>query len=124
MTESQPRADRSIVHLVRHGEVANPRGILYGRLPGFLLSEDGRLMAKAAADFLAGRDVTLLRSSPLERAAPAAPGPGPPCGIPGVPEGASRTATSWRECSMSSATLPGWRAAMKPSASAISCPSG
>ncbi len=68
MTETRLPADRTIVHLVRHGEVANPRGILYGRLPGFHLSEDGRLMAKAAADFLAGRDVTVLMSSPLERA--------------------------------------------------------
>jgi broad specificity phosphatase PhoE len=68
MTEIPPRADRSVVHLVRHGEVANPRGVLYGRIPGFHLSEDGRLMAKAAADFLAGRDVTVLMSSPLERA--------------------------------------------------------
>src|ERR1700686_5165255 len=67
MTESRPRADRSVVHLVRHGEVANPRGVLYGRIPGFHLSADGRVMAKAAADFLAGRDVTVLRSSPLER---------------------------------------------------------
>jgi broad specificity phosphatase PhoE len=56
------------VHLVRHGEVDNPRGILYGRIPGFHLSEVGRMMAKAAADYLAGRDVTVLRSSPLERA--------------------------------------------------------
>ena len=45
MTEIPPRADRSVVHLVRHGEVANPRGVLYGRIPGFHLSEDGRLMA-------------------------------------------------------------------------------
>ena len=59
---------KTIVHLVRHGEVANPQGILYGRLPGYRLSEDGQMMAKAAADFLAGRDVTVLRSSPLERA--------------------------------------------------------
>ena len=58
----------AIVHLVRHGEVENPGGVLYGRLPGFHLSEAGRLMAKAAADFLAGRDITVLRSSPLERA--------------------------------------------------------
>lgn len=64
----QPAAARAVVHLVRHGEVANPDHILYGRLPGFHLSESGRLMAKAAADFLAGRDVTVLRSSPLERA--------------------------------------------------------
>lgn len=58
----------AVVHLVRHGEVDNPRGILYGRLPGFHLSEAGCMMAKAAADFLAGRDVTVVRSSPLERA--------------------------------------------------------
>jgi broad specificity phosphatase PhoE len=56
------------VHLVRHGEVENPRRVLYGRLPGFHLSAEGRVMAKATADFLAGRDVTLVRSSPLERA--------------------------------------------------------
>jgi broad specificity phosphatase PhoE len=58
----------TVVHLVRHGAVENPRGVLYGRLPGFHLSAEGRVMAKAAADFLAGRDVTVLRSSPLERA--------------------------------------------------------
>jgi broad specificity phosphatase PhoE len=58
----------AVVHLVRHGEVNNPGRVLYGRLPGFHLSEAGRLMAKAAADFLAGRDITVVRSSPLERA--------------------------------------------------------
>jgi broad specificity phosphatase PhoE len=63
-----PAGTTAIVHLVRHGEVYNPDGVLYGRLPGFRLSEAGRLMAKAAADYLAGRDVTVLRSSPLERA--------------------------------------------------------
>ena len=60
--------DAAIVHLVRHGEVANPDGVLYGRIAGFHLSEDGQMMAKAAAGFLAGRDVTVLRSSPLDRA--------------------------------------------------------
>src|SRR5215813_6830641 len=63
-----PAGTSAIVHLVRHGEVDNPAGVLYGRLPGYRLSEVGRLMAKAAADYLAGRDVTVLRSSPLERA--------------------------------------------------------
>ncbi|MGH7734996.1 MAG: histidine phosphatase family protein [Gemmatimonadales bacterium] len=58
----------TVVHLLRHGEVYNPGGILYGRLPGFHLSEEGRLMAKAATGFLARRDVVLLRSSPLDRA--------------------------------------------------------
>ncbi|HET9897724.1 MAG TPA: histidine phosphatase family protein [Streptosporangiaceae bacterium] len=58
----------TVVHLVRHGKVENPGGVLYGRLPGFHLSEDGQMMAKAAADYLAGRDITVLRCSPLERA--------------------------------------------------------
>jgi len=67
--EGSPLASTAtVVHLVRHGEVDNPRGILYGRIPGFHLSEDGRLMAKAAAAFLAGRDVRVLLSSPLDRA--------------------------------------------------------
>ncbi len=59
---------RTVVHLLRHGEVYNPTKILYGRLPGFRLSELGVQMAAAAADSLAGHDVTLLASSPLERA--------------------------------------------------------
>ena len=58
----------TVIHLLRHGEVRNPDGVIYGRLPGFQLSEDGRMMAKAEADFLAGRDITALYSSPMERA--------------------------------------------------------
>ena len=56
------------VHLLRHGEVHNPGKILYGRLPGFRLSELGERMAELAAEALRGRDVTLLLTSPLERA--------------------------------------------------------
>jgi broad specificity phosphatase PhoE len=56
------------VHLLRHGEVHNPDGLLYGRLPGFRLSELGERQAQAAADWLAQRDITHLVSSPLERA--------------------------------------------------------
>jgi broad specificity phosphatase PhoE len=59
---------QTVVHLLRHGEVHNPGHVIYGRLPDFHLSEDGRMMAKAAAGFLAGRDVTALFSSPLDRA--------------------------------------------------------
>jgi broad specificity phosphatase PhoE len=56
------------VHLVRHGEVDNPSGVLYGCLPGFILSAEGRSMAQAAATELSSRDVFLVWSSPLERA--------------------------------------------------------
>lgn len=59
---------RTVVHLLRHGEVHNPDGVLYGTLPGYHLSEDGRMMAKTAARWLRGRDVAAVRSSPLERA--------------------------------------------------------
>lgn len=58
----------TVVHLVRHGEVDNPGGVLYGRMPGFHLSELGRQMAKRTAAYLADRDITHLVSSPLERA--------------------------------------------------------
>jgi broad specificity phosphatase PhoE len=59
---------KTTVHVLRHGEVNNPQKVLYGRLPGFHLSELGRQMAKAAATALADRDITYLVSSPLERA--------------------------------------------------------
>ncbi|MFF2370580.1 histidine phosphatase family protein [Agromyces sp. NPDC058110] len=57
------------IHLVRHGEVFNPQGVLYGRLPGYGLSDLGRRMAQAAADELVrvGRPVTSLVASPLQR---------------------------------------------------------
>lgn len=58
----------TIVHMLRHGEVFNPSKILYGRLPGYHLSELGIAMAKVAAQSLAGRDVTYLVASPLDRA--------------------------------------------------------
>jgi broad specificity phosphatase PhoE len=61
-------SERTIVHLVRHGEVHNPTKVLYGRLPGFRLSERGLQQAQTAARFLAGRDVVAVISSPLERA--------------------------------------------------------
>lgn len=56
------------VHLLRHGEVHNPDKVLYGRLPGFHLSDLGRQMAQQVADVVAGRDITHLVSSPMERA--------------------------------------------------------
>ncbi|HEV7849447.1 MAG TPA: histidine phosphatase family protein [Mycetocola sp.] len=60
----------SQIHLVRHGEVHNPLRVLYGRLPGYRLSELGEQMAAAAADDLAsrGREITRLLASPLQRA--------------------------------------------------------
>lgn len=59
---------RTVVHLLRHGEVLNPNKVLYGRLPGYRLSPLGEQMALAATEALKGRDITVLISSPLERA--------------------------------------------------------
>ncbi len=59
---------RTVVHLLRHGEVYNPTQVLYGRLPGFGLSDRGRQMAQAAAGYLADRPLAALRTSPLQRA--------------------------------------------------------
>ncbi|WP_134321910.1 histidine phosphatase family protein [Cumulibacter soli] len=60
--------EQTVVHLVRHGEVHNPDGILYGRMPGFRLSDDGAKMAQRVADYFADRDVRYLVASPLQRA--------------------------------------------------------
>jgi broad specificity phosphatase PhoE len=75
--DSVPRAKRaeefpipgaSIIHVCRHGEVFNPEGRLYTRLPGFHLSENGQAMARRLGEYFAPVPVQLLRSSPLERA--------------------------------------------------------
>ncbi|NMF09076.1 histidine phosphatase family protein [Corynebacterium xerosis] len=58
---------RTIVHLVRHGEVHNPTKILYGRLSGYRLSDRGRAQAEATARSFAGHDVAYLACSPLQR---------------------------------------------------------
>jgi broad specificity phosphatase PhoE len=61
-------AEITVVHLLRHGEVHNPDHVLYGRLPGYHLSANGRMMAAAAADYFEGRPVAAIFASPLERA--------------------------------------------------------
>jgi broad specificity phosphatase PhoE len=58
----------TIVHLLRHGEVHNPEGILYGRRDGFHLSDLGNRMARRVAETIGDRDIVHLVTSPLERA--------------------------------------------------------
>ena len=50
-------SNATIVHVQRHGQVENPGGVLYGRLPGYGLSEHW-----------ADAPLTHLRCSPLQRA--------------------------------------------------------
>jgi broad specificity phosphatase PhoE len=59
---------RTVVHLLRHGEVHNPDGILYGRLPGFWLSDVGVRQAEQVAAYLGDHDVVHVVASPLLRA--------------------------------------------------------
>jgi len=61
-------AEKTIVHVMRHGEVFNPDKILYGRLPGYNLSDRGRSQAAAVAEWLAHNDIAYVVASPLERA--------------------------------------------------------
>lgn len=58
----------TVIHLVRHGEVHNPERILYGRLPGYRLTERGQEMARLTAGALAERDIIRVIASPLLRA--------------------------------------------------------
>ncbi|MDF9716735.1 histidine phosphatase family protein [Nocardioides sp. ChNu-153] len=60
--------EQTVVHLLRHGEVHNPQGVLYGRRDGFHLSANGRAMADRVAEVIGDRPIVHLRSSPLERA--------------------------------------------------------
>lgn len=59
---------RTTVHVMRHGEVHNPEGVLYGRLPDYHLSERGLAQADRVAQVMADRDIVAVIASPLERA--------------------------------------------------------
>lgn len=118
-------ADRTVIHLVRHGEVHNPDGVLYGRRPGYHLSDLGREMADRVAGYFAGRDITHVTASPLERAqetaAPVAESHGLPLGTDerlieagnvfegktfGVGDGALRRPGNWRH--LTNPFRPSW----------------
>ena len=62
------RGMSSIVHVIRHGEVENPEKILYGRQPGWRLSQRGQEMAQVIADWSKSIDLGALHASPLQRA--------------------------------------------------------
>jgi broad specificity phosphatase PhoE len=57
----------ALVHLVRHGEVANPDNLVYGSLPGFGLSTLGLEQARKVGRYLGPRPLVAIWSSPLER---------------------------------------------------------
>ena len=56
------------VHVVRHGEVENPKKILYGRQSGWFLSKRGEEMAKVLGEWAKPLNIGAVHASPLERA--------------------------------------------------------
>lgn len=58
----------TVIHIVRHGEVYNPHKILYGRLPRFRLTDNGRRQARETGRFLGSQPISALYASPLLRA--------------------------------------------------------
>lgn len=60
--------NKTVIYLMRHGEVENPKQILYGRLPGFRLSENGRKGVEETAQVLKNKGISVLYTSPLLRA--------------------------------------------------------
>ena len=59
---------RTVVHLLRHGEVHNPDKILYGRLPGFRLSETGSTRPRSWPKAFTDIDLVAVLASPMQRA--------------------------------------------------------
>jgi len=58
----------TIIYLVRHGKVENPGKVIYGRLPGFGLSEQGKRQAHVLGKHLSKKTIHAIYTSPLERA--------------------------------------------------------
>ena len=61
---------KTTIVFIRHGEVANPRRLIYGRLPRFSLSALGRRQAAAAAQALASSVHPVTANRPLVLDAP------------------------------------------------------
>lgn len=74
----------TVIHLMRHGEVHNPEGVLYGRLPGYHLSDLGRKMTETTGQYLFdnGFPIQEIVASPLERAQESAEGAARLFGLP------------------------------------------
>jgi len=82
MTAAPGSSARTVVHLMRHGEVHNPTGVLYGRLPDFHLSDLGLEMAETVGTHLSSYDITVVVASPLDRAQETAAPIASPHGLP------------------------------------------
>lgn len=58
---------KTVIYFLRHGEVHNPKKILYGRLPRFPLSVAGEEMIHKSTRELKGTGITCIYASPMLR---------------------------------------------------------
>lgn len=58
---------KTLIYFIRHGEVHNPKQILYGRLPGFSLSDNGIKKVKESSLELKNKGIEFLYTSPMRR---------------------------------------------------------
>lgn len=99
----------------------NPGGVLYGRIPGYHLSELGHRMADAAAASLVGHPITALYASPLQRAQESAQPWSERFGLPIVTEDAIIEPHNWfegkimKQAIRNPASWPHLRNPLKPS---------
>ncbi len=59
---------QTTISLIRHGQVYNPGRVIYGRLPGFGLSNVGKRQVESTAEYLRLTNLAVIYSSPLLRA--------------------------------------------------------
>lgn len=58
---------KTVIYFFRHGEVANPKNILYGRLPRFPLSVEGQRKIRKVAKQFKNKGIKHLYTSPMLR---------------------------------------------------------
>jgi broad specificity phosphatase PhoE len=63
-----PTNTLTTISFIRHGQVYNPEKLIYGRLPGFGLSDMGKRQVEGTADYLKQISLAAIYSSPLLRA--------------------------------------------------------
>lgn len=59
---------KTVIFFIRHGEVENPQKIIYGRLPGFGISNNGKIQVKNTLLKLKNFPIKIIYTSPLLRA--------------------------------------------------------
>lgn len=64
----EPRSPETVCYLVRHCDVENPKGVIYGHLPGFGLSRKGQEQGARLGEFLSRSGIATIYTSPLQRA--------------------------------------------------------